>query len=157
MRRLPPKKKGPKTHDYAAAAVIAAGVVELLTQQEVRLHWVVDLRGVGRIADPTDPTCTVYPEWGNMITRLRGALDDQPDLPGIRCHLVLTISHLTYATGHPVRSTFSTGYKCDVARFMKAGPPVGHWLLWPVPFCADGINDLNDRSPHSWWYDDIPF
>jgi len=153
VKKRPPTRVDELKHDVGLAAVVAAAAEHVLQGAEQRLHWMVDLRGLSY--DPTAPECAT-PEWLDMMTRFRAALDAQEDMT-TECMVALTAVHCTRSTGRELMTTYSLRTRVDLVRFMKLPPPMGHWLLWPFQRGANCIDADTDEMPDLFWYDSIPF
>lgn len=137
----------PTQRGLATAAV--ALVLRTLLGTPPRLLWVVDLDTVrpGPAIDPSRPDSS---EWGALLERFRTALDLQAWGTGACAPLGLHVTFTCQITARRVTATFAVPHGGDLRVLTGAPPPVGSWLLWPVP-------EEQARSTDLWWLNDIPF
>ena len=135
-------------HAIGSSATVAALVLSVLTEDEVDLHWCVDLTPYGEWPDPSDRESTL-PWWNDMLERLKSALDHYPPGGATRSMFRLNVRHTWQ--GQRTLTSFKLGYPANIRWFMRDRPPVGFWCLVGRQYAPRA----GQLAP--WWYEEVPF
>ena len=136
------------------AVVFTCAVLEVLNIDPTVCVWSVDLRDRPEARDPTVPEGRDA-WWDEILTRLRGALEEQRRNLPAKPKMVASLLHRV--SGGEVRSLFRVPFPLDVARFLRKPPPTGRWLLLSRADLDGATTSTADLASRLWWAEEIPF
>ena len=160
--------------DRGVALALAAVLVEAITGERLRFHWLIDLDAENLAYDPNRLIDTTTDLWqlDQLMESFRGYIDQQPPWPehlykpfGDRCQLCITVNHTLARGQRRVQTTFHIpACSANLTALSGTPPPVGQWLIWPEPPRRESQGPLErddcvgDRIPDDpAWIWQIPF